>query len=62
MKKSSALIWGFILIAIGSLLLVQNFVDIDVWGYIFKFWPMILVVIGAQKLYGYFMNRETEDD
>ncbi len=60
MKKSSALTWGFILIALGGLLLLHNFVDINVWEYIFKFWPVILILIGIQKLYAYFIHREPE--
>lgn len=40
---------GVVLVAIGVLLLLQNF-GIFVWGSLWKFWPVILVAVGISML------------
>jgi membrane protein DedA with SNARE-associated domain len=49
-RRKDALIWGLILIVIGAAFLAENFIDIDAWDYLWKLWPVILVVWGTQKL------------
>jgi uncharacterized membrane protein HdeD (DUF308 family) len=58
MKKGSALFWGLILIAIGVIFLIHNFTDIDVWDYVWKWWPILLIVMGFHKLVQYFTVKE----
>ncbi|MEW5924471.1 MAG: DUF5668 domain-containing protein [Candidatus Zixiibacteriota bacterium] len=42
--KSASLIFGVILIVVGSLVLLSS-VDVDFFD-IFDFWPMILILVG----------------
>ena len=49
-RKSDTLVWGIILIVIGVDLPARQF-DVDVWDSVWRFWPLILIVWGANKLY-----------
>jgi len=49
-KKNNSLIWGIILIAFGVLFLLDQF-DVDVWDAVWRFWPVILIIWGANKLW-----------
>lgn len=49
-RRKDALLWGIILIVIGAAFLAENFINLDAWEYLWKLWPVILVVWGAQKL------------
>ncbi|MFB0564606.1 MAG: LiaI-LiaF-like domain-containing protein [Candidatus Aminicenantaceae bacterium] len=49
-KRREPLAWGIILIAIGLIFLFVN-IDVDIWGFIAKLWPVILILWGAWKLY-----------
>lgn len=49
-KKSGSLLWGIILIVIGGIFLLEQF-DIDVFDQVWRFWPLILIVWGANKLW-----------
>ncbi|MDD8019757.1 MAG: DUF5668 domain-containing protein [Acidobacteriota bacterium] len=56
-KRRDNLIWGVILIAIGLLFLLDN-MGYDAWEFIFKFWPLILIIWGADKLYYGLKDRQ----
>jgi len=49
-KHRDSLIWGIILIVLGGIFLLEQF-NIDVWDTAWRFWPVILIVWGANKLY-----------
>jgi hypothetical protein len=49
-KRGDSLIWGIILIVVGGIFLLQQF-DVDVFDQVWRFWPVILIVWGANKLY-----------
>jgi hypothetical protein len=49
-KKSGSLVWGIILIVVGVLFLLDQ-LDIDVWDAVWRFWPVILIIWGANKLW-----------
>lgn len=49
-RRRDPLVWGVILIAVGIIFLFQNVMGIEVWDYAWKFWPLILILWGAQKL------------
>ncbi|MBP7705825.1 MAG: hypothetical protein KA243_01120 [Candidatus Aminicenantes bacterium] len=49
-KKSGSLVWGVILIVFGLIFLLEQF-HIDVWDAVWRFWPVILIVWGANKLW-----------
>jgi hypothetical protein len=49
-KRSDSLIWGIILIVVGAIFLLQQF-HVDVFDQVWRFWPVILIIWGANKLY-----------
>jgi putative Mn2+ efflux pump MntP len=49
-KHRDSLIWGIILIVLGGIFLLEQF-HIDVWDQVWRFWPVILIVWGANKLF-----------
>ncbi len=49
-RRVDSLIWGLILIVVGLVFLLESF-NVDVWDTIWRFWPVILIVWGANKLY-----------
>ena len=50
--KTEKVIWGMILIFIGAVFLLNNFGVIDFyWGSVWRFWPIIFILIGANMLF-----------
>ncbi|MBN2265161.1 MAG: hypothetical protein JW775_05030 [Candidatus Aminicenantes bacterium] len=49
-KRSDSLVWGIVLIVVGAIFLLQQ-LDIDVFDQVWRFWPVILIVWGANKLW-----------
>ncbi len=49
-KRKDTLFWGIILVAVGGLLLLQNF-NFDALHYLARLWPVILIAWGLWKLY-----------
>ncbi|MCJ7612962.1 MAG: DUF5668 domain-containing protein [Candidatus Aminicenantes bacterium] len=51
-KRKDSLVWGFILIVVGALFLLDSLdVRFDAWHYLANLWPIILIAWGAWKLY-----------
>ena len=48
-KHRDSLIWGVILIGVGGIFLLEQF-HVDVLDQVWRFWPVILIVWGANKL------------
>ena len=48
--RRDSLVWGFILIIIGLVFLLDT-LDVEVWDSVARLWPLILIVWGAWKLY-----------
>jgi hypothetical protein len=48
-KRKDPLVWGLILVGLGLIFILENF-HIDAWDYVWRFWPVILIVWGASKL------------
>jgi hypothetical protein len=57
-KRKEPLAWGIILIAIGLIFFLSN-MDLNVWDFIARLWPLVLVAWGAWKLY--FGIREAQE-
>ncbi len=58
--KQDSLIWGVILIFIGLIFFLDN-INFNVWDYVARLWPLILVFWGAWKLYfGIQKSREKD--
>jgi len=49
-RRREPLAWGIILIVIGLIFLLAN-IDVDVWDFIARLWPVVLIVWGAWKFY-----------
>jgi hypothetical protein len=50
--RASKISWGIIFIFIGSVFLLENYGLIDFsWSYIWKFWPIILIVMGINIIF-----------
>jgi hypothetical protein len=58
-SRSGVLTAGLILIGIGLLFLVNNFWEISAWRLVARYWPVLLILIGLRKLYGYFTWQES---
>lgn len=49
-KHRDPLAWGIILIVIGFIFLLYN-INVKVWDYLARLWPVILIIWGIWKLY-----------
>lgn len=49
-KRREPLAWGIILIVIGLIFLLAN-IDVDVWDFVARLWPLVLIAWGAWKFY-----------
>jgi hypothetical protein len=56
--RSGVLVAGLILIAIGILFLLNNFYEISAWRLLARYWPILLIIVGLRKLYGYITWQE----
>lgn len=57
--KTEKIVWGMILIFIGTIFLLDNFNVIDFyWGSVWRFWPVIFILIGANMLLSRFGNKK----
>lgn len=50
--KSGSVFWGIILLTLGLSLLLANF-EIISYGNLFKFWPVVIIVIGVKLVLDY---------
>ncbi len=58
-KMSGALTVGLILIALGIILLLENWYGVfSFWRLFAKYWPILLIIIGLKKLHAYFTWRD----
>ncbi len=54
-SKRGPLIAGLILIAIGVIFFIENwYARFSAWRLVARYWPLIPIIIGINKLYGYF--------
>jgi hypothetical protein len=55
--KTRSLAGPLILITIGTMFLIQNLSQINVFRIFWRYWPLILIVIGVSKLLEYFRDN-----
>ncbi len=56
--KTEKIVWGLILIFVGSIFLLENFNLIEFyWSSVWRFWPVIFILIGANMLLSRFANK-----
>ncbi|MGA2361947.1 MAG: DUF5668 domain-containing protein [Candidatus Aminicenantales bacterium] len=49
-KHRDSRIWGIILIVIGGIFLLET-MHVRIWHYVWRLWPVVFIVWGANKLY-----------
>jgi len=59
-KSRDPLAWGIILITVGVILLLA-INDVNIWNFIARLWPLILIVWGAWKLYFGIKEKQEEE-
>ncbi|SKB86855.1 LiaF transmembrane domain-containing protein [Daejeonella lutea] len=58
--KTEKIIWGLIFIFVGTVFMLDNFNVINFyWGSVWRFWPIIFILIGANMLLSRFANNTT---
>jgi cell wall-active antibiotic response 4TMS protein YvqF len=58
--KTEKIIWGMIFIFVGTVFMLDNFHVINFyWGSVWRFWPVIFILIGANMLFSRFANKTT---
>lgn len=57
--KTGSIFWGIILMALGGIFLLANF-DVISYDIIWKFSPLVVIVIGVKILVDYFYKQESE--
>jgi hypothetical protein len=58
-SRGNALIAGLILIGLGVIFFIENWYgSFSAWHLIARYWPVLLIIIGLKKLYGYFTWQE----
>jgi lia operon protein LiaF len=54
-SRKGTLFGGLILIGLGAIFLIETWYQpFSAWHLIARYWPLILIIIGIRKLYGYF--------
>ena len=56
--KTERIFWGIILVFVGSIFLLENFDIIDFsWGYVWRFWPLLLIITGINILFSRYNHK-----
>ncbi len=58
-KQRGNLVWGTILVILGLIFLLEN-LGYDLWEYVGKLWPVILIIWGLSKLQAALKTRDQE--
>ena len=62
-RSAGVIFWGLALVAIGGLMLAHNLgYPIQIWPYIVRWWPALLIVWGLLKFVDYFRFRHSGDN
>jgi len=60
-KRKDPLVWGLILIVIGIIFVLEN-MGLDAFDFAWRFWPVILIIWGASKLFEGLKARSENPD
>ena len=62
-RSAGVIFWGLALVVIGGLMLAHNLgYPIQIWPYIVRWWPALLIVWGLLKFVDYFRFRHSGDN
>jgi len=50
-SRKESIFWGVLVLLLGVLFMLKNLgLDINIWHFLGKFWPLILIFIGLKNL------------
>jgi uncharacterized membrane protein HdeD (DUF308 family) len=59
-NRGESVTWGLFVLVLGVVLLIGNFrPEWHVWNNLWKFWPVVLIIMGINALIRYFSSRPT---
>jgi hypothetical protein len=59
-NRSESLTWGLVILLLGVLLQIHYLKpELDILENLWKFWPVLIIVMGVNKLVRYFSAKET---
>lgn len=62
-RKQETLFFGVVLLIIGAAFMLNNFgVRIDIWNFLGKFWPVILIAIGLKNILFHLQEKNREEE
>jgi hypothetical protein len=56
---TGTLIIGIVLTVLGGGLLVERITGFDVWDYLWRLWPALLIVMGGKMLFDHYACKDT---
>ena len=60
-NRSESLTWGLVILMLGVLLQIHYLKpELDILENLWKFWPVLIIVLGVNKLVRYFHSKGTE--
>ena len=60
-NRSESLTWGLVILMLGVLLQIHYLKpELDILENLWKFWPVLIIVMGVNKLVRYFSSKGTE--
>jgi len=61
-QKQETLFWGVLLLLLGALFMLNNFgVHFNLWRFLGKFWPAILIIIGLKNIYFHLQEKNKRE-
>jgi len=54
---TGTLIFGIVFTVLGGGLLIERCTGVDVWGYTWRLWPVLLILMGVKALLDYYAAR-----
>ncbi len=58
-RNGGKLAWGLVLIALAVIIFLSN-LDVSVWDFLARIWPVVLILWGGWKLYYGLKERREE--
>jgi hypothetical protein len=56
------LIIGIVLTVLGGGLLIEKLTGFPIWSYVWKLWPVLLIIMGIKDLVKYYRNRREQEE
>lgn len=56
---TATLIFGIVFTVVGAALLIERITHIPVWDYLWRLWPVLLIVMGVKILVDHYSSRPT---